>query len=79
MNIHSKKYNKKAYTNRMFRVHKGSDLDDRICAHMEEGHSLNWLITELLCEYFKVPIPHKVRFITTREPLCPGWVPRDER
>jgi len=69
MDKHTKKYNKKAYTNRMFRTHKGSALDDRIQAHMEDGHSLNWLITELLCNHFDVPIPHKFRYIVTREPL----------
>jgi len=70
VNQHTKKYNRKAYTNHMFRIHKGSDLEDRVRALIEERQSLNWLITELLCKHFDVPIPHKYRFIVTRTPLC---------
>ena len=67
--IDTRKAKKKAYTLKPFRVHKGSDLEDRLEAFMAEGGCYNFLITELLCQYFNVPIPHKVRFITTRSPL----------
>lgn len=54
----------------MFRVRKDSILEDRIQAMIAQGHSLNWLLTELICNHLNVPIPHKYRFIVTREPLC---------
>jgi len=78
MNTSTEKYNKKAYTKYTFRAHKGSALEDKIQAMIADGHSLNWLITELLCNHFNVPIPHKYRFIVTKEPLVPGWRPKKE-
>jgi len=66
----TKKYNKKAYVNHMFRIHRNSALEEKIQAMFAEGgDSLNWLITKLLCAHFDVPIPHKVRYVTTRTPL----------
>jgi len=70
VNTSTKKYNKSAYANHMFRVRKDSQLEEKIQSMIAEGHSLNWLLTELICSHFNVPIPHKCRFITTRTPLC---------
>lgn len=72
MSKSKQKYNKKAYSNHMFRVRKDSALEDRIQAMIADRQSVNWLITELLCDHFNVPIPHKYRFIVTVEPLCVG-------
>ena len=69
MNNSTKKYNKATYANHMFRVRKDSQLEEKIQEMIAQGHSLNWLLTELICKHLDVPIPHKCRFIVTREPL----------
>ena len=70
MNESTKRYNKKTYSNYMFRVRKDSELEVKIQSMIAEGHSLNWLLTELICNHLGVPMPYRYRFITTREPLC---------
>jgi len=63
--------NKSPYASHILRVRNESDLEDKIQSHIAEGNSLNWLVTELLCDYFKTSIPHKCRFITIREKIWP--------
>ena len=70
MSESAKRYNKKTYSNYMFRVRKDSQLEVKIQSMIAEGHSLNWLLTELICNHLSVPMPHRYRFIKTREPLC---------
>jgi len=57
------KWNKKAYKEIKLRVHRGSDLEDRLGAYMSEGGSVNFLLAELLSGHFGVANPYKERHI----------------
>ena len=55
-------YNSNTYNSHLYRVRKGCQLDEQLHAYKNAGQSVNWLITELLCGYFNVPMPHRYRF-----------------
>ena len=63
------RYNAATYRGHMYRVRKGCELDDRLGEYIADGQSVNWLITELLCQYFDVPMPHRYRFVRHVSPL----------
>jgi len=68
MNKTAKKreYNKKTYKTYLVRVRVNSDLEDRLGEYLASGEtSVNFLVNQLLCEYFDVPLPH--RWYETRE------------
>jgi len=52
------KYNKNAYARYSIRVRKESELNAEIEKFMNsKSHSLNYVITKLLCDYFEVQMP----------------------
>jgi len=51
-------YNTKAYQAHKYQVRRYSDLNRRIVEYKQAGHSLNYLITKLLCDHFDEPFPH---------------------
>jgi hypothetical protein len=55
----TKAWNKRNYRERSIRLHRGSDLDDRLGTFIATGGSLNYLITDLLANHFDVPNPYK--------------------
>ena len=63
----TEKRNAKTYTDYRFRVRKDSDLAKLLEDHIENGEvSLNFLMTELLCEHFKCKLPHREYLRTKR-------------
>lgn len=58
-----KQYNARAYRQFLYRIHAGSDLDDRLSQFQQDGGSLNFLITDLLSGYFGVQTPYKFRYL----------------
>jgi hypothetical protein len=65
------RWNKKTYRELTLRVHRGSDLDDRLHEFMYSGGSVNFLIAKLLCEYFGVAVPYKREYKRTVEHFYP--------
>jgi len=56
----AERYNRKTYTRTVFRYRTDSELAERIAMHQDIGEmSMNMLITYLLCDYFKIPLPGK--------------------
>ena len=62
-------YNAATYNSHIYRIRKGCALDDRVSGYKACGGSMNWLITELLCRHFDVPMPHRYRFDRIVTPL----------
>jgi len=51
-------YNAENYTQYTFRIRTDSELDKKLKANVNDGeYSNSFLITKLLCDYFKVEIP----------------------
>lgn len=59
---YSLRYQRDNYHKYPFRVRKGTDLSEALDAYRAKGGSINWLITELMCEHFGVDMPHRYRF-----------------
>ena len=55
----TRRWNKKAYRQIMLRVHRGSNLDDRLGLFMANGGSVNYLLATLLASHFEVENPYK--------------------
>jgi len=53
------RHNRRKYKTILFRVPKDSELAARLCAQSENGESVNYLITRLLCEFYDVKPPQK--------------------
>jgi len=53
------RWNKKTYRETTLRLHRGSDLDDRLGAYRAEGGSVNYLLASLLATHFGVANPYK--------------------
>jgi hypothetical protein len=68
------RWNKKTYREITLRVHRGSDLDDRLGAYRHDGGSINYLIANLLSTHFGVDNPYKE--IHTRK-VVTLWPPKD--
>jgi len=59
---YKQKYNQQTYASHLYRVRHDTDLAAKLADFKEQGRSLNWLITELLCDHFGVAIPHRYKF-----------------
>jgi len=67
-----RRFNKKTYVTYLFRVRAESDLADRLGGYSASGEtSVNFLITDLLCAYFGVELPHKHYDEIERAPIWP--------
>ena len=56
----NQKYNKETYKTYMVRVRGDSALEGCIREYLASGEtSVNFLVNQLLCEYFDVPLHHK--------------------
>ena len=56
----AKRYNRKSYKSYTIRVRVDSPLEDRLEEYLSWGEtSVNFLVNQLLCEYFEVPLHHK--------------------
>jgi hypothetical protein len=51
-------YDLKTYQDYKIRIRRKSDLNSRVAEYKQAGHSLNHLITDLLCKHFGEPFPH---------------------
>jgi len=51
-------YNKKTYQDYRLRIRKDSDINARMTEYKNQGNSMNYLLTKLLCEHFGEPFPH---------------------
>ena len=53
-------YNRRTYTTKLFRYRTDSELAERLAAFADSGdRSINLLITNLLCDFFNIGLPHK--------------------
>ena len=67
-----RKYNAKTYTSFLFRYRTDSELAEALGEFMAARDiSLNMLLTQLLCEHFKVQLPQKVLIEYKRTALWP--------
>ena len=58
--IEKRKHNRKTYRSYIFRVRRDSDLERLLLNHAAEGDtSVNFLMTDALCDYFGCARPHR--------------------
>jgi len=56
----NQKYNKETYKTYIIRVRGDSALESRLEEYLANGEtSVNFLVNQLLCEHFDVPLHHK--------------------
>ena len=58
--IEKRKHNRKTYRSYIFRVRRGSDLEGLLLKYADEGEtSVNFLMTEALCNHLGCSLPHR--------------------
>ena len=69
--IEKRKHNRKTYRTYIFRVRRESDLEGLLLKHAQEGEtSVNFLVTEVLCNHFGCALPHREYSVYRRVRLC---------
>jgi hypothetical protein len=68
--MHAKaRYNRRKYKTILYRVPRDSELAARLCAQCDNGESVNFLITRLLCEFYGVKPPQKTYITRETRPI----------
>jgi hypothetical protein len=68
--MHAKiRYNRRKYKTILFRVPKDSELAAKLCAQRENGESVNYLLTRLLCDFYGVKPPQEKYVVRTTRRL----------
>jgi len=64
-----KRWNRRNYKEFKLRIHRGSDLEERMAAYAAEGGSLSFLMAVLLSHHFECKLPYKKTYFTKRVQL----------
>ena len=65
-------YNRRTYATKLFRYRTDSELAERLAVFADSGdRSINLLITNLLCDFFNIGLPHRKYSTYTRKRYWP--------